>query len=84
MKIYCFCNGGSPGWYVVMAMAEDGHVLASHVCSEEATGSVLLNKKTRFNALQRLRPILQSDPRIQAYGDDGGDGDGPDRSGECD
>jgi hypothetical protein len=35
MKIYCFCNGGSPGWYVVMAMAEDGHVLASHVCSEE-------------------------------------------------
>lgn len=32
-KIYCFNNGGSPGWYHAIAIAEDGHVLAGHVCS---------------------------------------------------
>lgn len=32
-KIYCFSNGGSNQWYYAMAMADDGHVLAQHVCS---------------------------------------------------
>ena len=32
--IYCFCNGGSPGWLNAMAMADDGHVLAQHCCSD--------------------------------------------------
>lgn len=34
-KIYCFNNGGSPGWMLAMAIAEDGHCLAQHVCSHE-------------------------------------------------
>jgi len=34
--IYCFSNGGSDGWYNAMAMADDGHVLAGHICSSVA------------------------------------------------
>jgi len=34
--IYGFLNGGSPQWWGVMAIAEDGHVLARHVCSSPA------------------------------------------------
>jgi hypothetical protein len=34
-KIYCFNNGGSPGWYDALAIADDGHVLAGHICSHE-------------------------------------------------
>lgn len=34
-KIWCFNNGGSVGWYTAMALCEDGHVLAQHVCSDE-------------------------------------------------
>src|SRR5690242_415848 len=33
--IYGFNNGGSPGWYIAVAIAEDGHVLGAHVCSHE-------------------------------------------------
>ncbi len=32
-EIYCFSNGGSPGWMEALALADDGHVLASHCCS---------------------------------------------------
>ena len=32
-KIYVFCNSCSRDWHVALAMCEDGHVLASHVCS---------------------------------------------------
>lgn len=35
-KIYCFNNGGQPGWYMAAAICEDGHCLASHICSHEA------------------------------------------------
>lgn len=35
-KIYAFLNGGSPGWYTVSAIAEDGTPLASHICSSPA------------------------------------------------
>ena len=42
---------------------------------ELRTGSVLLNRKTRWGALQRLRGILADDPRITGGGDgNGGDG----------
>lgn len=34
-KIYCFNNGGSPGWLSAVAIAEDGHHLAGHICSHE-------------------------------------------------
>lgn len=34
-KIYCFNNGGSPGWYGAVAIADDGHCLAQHICSHE-------------------------------------------------
>lgn len=34
-KIFAFCNGGSPGWYSAMAICEDGHVVAQHICSSE-------------------------------------------------
>lgn len=34
-KIYIFNNGGSPGWYSAMAIADDGHCLAQHICSSE-------------------------------------------------
>lgn len=33
MKIYCFNNGGSEEWYIAVAICEDGHCLAQHVCS---------------------------------------------------
>ena len=32
-KIFGLCNGGSPGWYDALAMAEDGTVVAQHACS---------------------------------------------------
>jgi len=32
-KIYAFCNGGSRGWFPILAMAEDGNTLAGHICS---------------------------------------------------
>lgn len=34
-KIFCFNNGGSPGWYNAVAVADDGHCLAQHACSHE-------------------------------------------------
>jgi hypothetical protein len=34
-KIFCFINGGSPGWYNVAALAEDGYCLAGHLSSSE-------------------------------------------------
>lgn len=32
-KIFCFVDGGSPNWYNCVALCEDGHVVASHICS---------------------------------------------------
>ncbi|MGG3987432.1 hypothetical protein [Bacillus smithii] len=34
-KIYCFINGGYENFLNVVALAEDGHVLAEHVSSNE-------------------------------------------------
>lgn len=34
--IYGFNNGGSPGWYSAVLLAEDGTCLGGHVCSSEA------------------------------------------------
>lgn len=33
--IYGFNNGGSPGWYSGVLLAEDGKYLGGHVCSHE-------------------------------------------------
>lgn len=33
--IYGFNNGGSPGWYSGVLLAEDGTALGGHVCSHE-------------------------------------------------
>ena len=33
--IYGFNNGGSPGFYYAVLIAEDGEVLGSHLCSHE-------------------------------------------------
>lgn len=33
--IFGFNNGGSYGWMDAVAITEDGHVLGSHVCTEE-------------------------------------------------
>lgn len=33
--IYCFNNGGSAGWLMAVAIADDGHVVAQHCCSHE-------------------------------------------------
>lgn len=33
--IYGFNNGGSPGWYCAVAIAEDGAELGGHLCSHE-------------------------------------------------
>lgn len=35
-KIYYFNNGGRPGWYQAVAIAEDGTDLAGHICSSES------------------------------------------------
>lgn len=37
-KIYCFVNGGRPGWYDVIALHEDGNCLAGHACSAPCWG----------------------------------------------
>lgn len=37
-KIYGFVNGGSPGWYSVEAISEDGVFLAGHCCSHPGFG----------------------------------------------
>lgn len=34
-KIFCFNNGGSPGWLDAVAIAEDGNIVAGHICSAE-------------------------------------------------
>lgn len=34
-EIYCFNNGGSAGFFEALAIADDGNVLASHLCSHE-------------------------------------------------
>ena len=34
-QIYGFNNGGSPGWMQAIAICEDGHILAEHICSNE-------------------------------------------------
>lgn len=34
-EIYCFNNGGAAGFYQALAVADDGNVLASHLCSHE-------------------------------------------------
>ena len=33
--IYGFNNGGSPGWYEAVLLAQDGTYLGGHVCSHE-------------------------------------------------
>jgi len=33
--IYGFNNGGSPGWFSAVAIAEDGKILGGHACSSE-------------------------------------------------
>lgn len=33
--IYGFNNGGSPGWYSGVLLAESGHALGGHACSHE-------------------------------------------------
>jgi hypothetical protein len=33
--IYGFNNGGSPGWYEGVILAEDGKCLGGHICSHE-------------------------------------------------
>jgi hypothetical protein len=33
--IYGFNNGGAPEWLQAVAIAQDGHVLGSHICSHE-------------------------------------------------
>lgn len=38
-KIYCINNGGSKdcgGWWNALAIADDGHILAQHICSHES------------------------------------------------
>lgn len=35
-EIFCLNNGGRPGWYNAVAVAEDGTPLGSHACSSEA------------------------------------------------
>ena len=32
-KIFCFINGGSSGWYEVVAISENGYHLAGHISS---------------------------------------------------
>lgn len=34
-KIFCFINSNSLGWVIPVALAEDGHCLASHCSSSE-------------------------------------------------
>ena len=34
-KIFCFNNGGARGWMYAVAIGDDGHCLAQHVCSSE-------------------------------------------------
>ena len=34
-KIFCFINSGSPSWYSVVALAEDGYCLAGHISSNK-------------------------------------------------
>lgn len=34
--IYGFNNGGSPGWYSAVLLAEDGEAMGDHICSSEA------------------------------------------------
>ena len=33
--IYGFNNGGAPGWFSAVSIAQDGHVLGGHCCSNE-------------------------------------------------
>lgn len=33
-KIYVWCNSCDHEWHVMVAVADDGHCLASHVCSD--------------------------------------------------
>lgn len=37
-KIFGFVNGGTPGWYIVEALSEDGYFLAQHLCSHPSFG----------------------------------------------
>ena len=48
-KIYGWNNGGSPGFYHAVLLAEDGNAMGSHVCSSEffVTGDLGLLKGTR-------------------------------------
>jgi len=34
-KIYCFNNGGQKSYMQALAIAEDGNIVASHLCSSE-------------------------------------------------
>ena len=34
-KIFAFNNGGSPDWLRAVAIAESGHVVGGHICSDE-------------------------------------------------
>ncbi len=38
-EIYCFCNGGSPGWFTMSALSEDGEFLAGHASSSLSWGA---------------------------------------------
>jgi hypothetical protein len=57
-KIYCFINGGNPYFLNVLALADDGNVLAGHASSNEywAQHDIGINSDWKHNLYKEHFP----------------------------
>lgn len=54
--IYAFINGGSPGWFEVMAIAEDGEFLAGHISSSVSWAQIDIDHEQKHEHYRRKYP----------------------------
>ncbi len=68
--IYGFNNGGSPGWYYGVLIAEDGECLGSHLCSHEAymPGDLGVLEGSRADRHERFKAHYPDGYRMEFIG----------------
>lgn len=74
--IYGFNNGGSPGWFEGVLIAEDGNVLGSHLCSHEGymRGDLGVAEGSRPDRHQGFQKHYPDGYRMEFVGHDEVDG----------
>jgi hypothetical protein len=58
-KIFCFINGGSPGWYNAEALSEEGHFITGHCSSSTgwAKHDMGIGSNWKHDIYQKYYPV---------------------------